>query len=566
MNSTPKKLTLFAGLCLLLLLTNGCFDTKEDFTINPDGSGKVVHECTFQTVNLGDQKPDPDQALRDAVREVLEQSKGVEAWRNVSFKTLDDGRLFFRGTAYFKDLSRLEIHNQTMLEFGWKKTADGGAILDLRTNKSDTLAGGTLPDGGMMEVTAAKKTQPAATNKLSPEELSKKIRQERAQFQQTKPMLAGFLGNLKQTAVFHLPGKIVSSSNFAKDASGALMLKFEGAKLLAVMEKLINDDEWCRKNGGTGFDNLQDKPMMDDEINQLVFGEKAPVRATIASGTAPLFNYATEVAAAKTDYAKTQKELGVGADSSGSTEPAAPPAQGGALKNVKVVGIRLVTQSDQKRNLRPFNYDTEYSLALLVEFPGSVQSVSEESAVETALADDGSSLLPDSEWNRKVHFPQLSTDKTAAILEFKLKVPGNGVKGLKELSGRLHYNVSSGAREVDLGFEDLKAGAAGTELGARIESIKDGWQKDGSQMMDLRLNTNPDGIKSLSLVVDGTKTALRQNGYGGGGNSYTFTYESKPAFPAKGRLVAEVYDKLQAFEAPFKLENVTLLGASMKSE
>jgi hypothetical protein len=565
MNSIFKKLTSFAGLCLLLL-TSGCFDTKEDFTINPDGSGKVVHECTFQTINLGDQKPDPDEALRSAVREVLEQSKGVEAWRDVSFKTLDDGRLFFRGTAYFKDLSKLEIHNQTMLEFDWKTTSAGSAILDLRTNKSDTLAGSTLPDGSKMEVTVEKKTQPASTNKLSSEELSKKIRQERAQFQQAKPMIAGILGNMKQTAVFHLPGKIVNSSNFTKDPSGALMLKFDGAKLLEVMEKLINDDEWCRKHNGTGFDDMQGKPAMDDEINQLVFGEKAPVRAAIASGTAPLFNYAAEVGAAKTEYARTQMELGVGPDSSGSTEPTAPPAQGGALKNVKVVGVRLVTQSDQKRNLRPFNYDTEYSLALLVEFPGSVQSVTDESAVETALADDGSSLLPDSEWNRKVHFPQISTDKTAAILEFKLKVPGSGVRGLKELSGRLHYNVSSGTREVDLGMENLKAGATGAELGARIESIKDGWKKDGSQIMDLRLNTKPDGIKSLSVVVDSTKIPLRQNGYGGGGNSYTFTYESKQAFPAKGRLMAEVYDKLQAFEVHFKLEDITLLGASMKSE
>ena len=51
MNSTAKKITLSAGLGLLLF-AGGCFDTTEDFTVNPDGSGKVVHECTFQSVNL----------------------------------------------------------------------------------------------------------------------------------------------------------------------------------------------------------------------------------------------------------------------------------------------------------------------------------------------------------------------------------------------------------------------------------------------------------------------------------------------------------------------------------
>jgi len=69
MNSLAKKLFLSTGLALLLL-TSGCFDTQEDFTLNPDGSGKVVHECTFQSLNLngnGDNE-DPGKALTNAVR------------------------------------------------------------------------------------------------------------------------------------------------------------------------------------------------------------------------------------------------------------------------------------------------------------------------------------------------------------------------------------------------------------------------------------------------------------------------------------------------------------------
>jgi hypothetical protein len=230
---------------------------------------------------------------------------------------------------------------------------------------------------------------------------------------------------------------------------------------------------------------------------------------------------------------------------------------------VKVAGVRLVRFSDQKRNLRPFNDDAGYSIALLVEFPGSVQSVSDETLVEAAVADDGSSLLSDSDWNCKAHFPSLSSDKTAAMLEFALKVPDSGVKGLKELSGHISYRVSGGIKEVDLGIEELKAGAKGAELGARIESIKDGWQKNGSQEMELKLNLKPDDIKSLSLVVDGEKTPLTQRGYSGGGSSYTVTYESKEAFPPKAHLVAEIYDQLQNFDAPFKLENISLLGESI---
>jgi len=78
--------------------------------------------------------------------------------------------------------------------------------------------------------------------------------------------------------------------------------------------------------------------------------------------------------------------------------------------------------------------------------------------------------------------------------------------------------------------------------------------------MSLHLETTPDGLKSVSLVADGEKTVLSQRGYGGGNGAYDFNYECKTNFPANGRIVVEVFDKMQTFEAPFKLENLTLLG------
>ena len=555
MKSIAKKITLSAGLGLLLL-TSGCFDTKDDYTLNPDGSGKVVHECTFQAVNLnaGNENEDPGKALTNAVREVLQQTKGVEAWRDVTFKTLDDGRLYFRGTAYFKELAKLDIPNQTMLEFDWKKSADGGAVLTLRTNKSDT----ETSEG----VSIHHMKQKSPPKNMTPEELDKRIKQQRGQFQQSKPMLAGFLGAMKHAVVFHLPGKVSSSANFTNDGTGNLAIKFDGAKMMEVMEKLINDDEWCRKHNGTGFDDMQEKPAMNEEMNQFLFGEKAPVSATVAGAAKPLFDYAAEVGAATKEYAQTKKALRVGSSASADEAPEinAAPATGG-LKSIRVVGVSLNTKLDE--NLPAFNnWDASYAVSLLVEFSGAVQSVTDETVVETVTADDGASLLPDSDWNRKVHFPKLAKDKTAAILEFKLNLPASGVKGLKELSGHVQYRVSSGTKEIDLGLDGLTAGATGTNLNAEIKSIKEGWQKNGSQEMSLHLKTSPDAIKSMSLVVDGNKTVLRQNGYGGGNGAFDFTYESKTNFPANGRLVAEVYDKVQTFEAPFKLENISLLGTS----
>jgi hypothetical protein len=78
--------------------------------------------------------------------------------------------------------------------------------------------------------------------------------------------------------------------------------------------------------------------------------------------------------------------------------------------------------------------------------------------------------------------------------------------------------------------------------------------------MELKLNLAVEEIKSVTLVAGANKTVLERSGYFGGGNSCTITLTSKQAFPAQARLTAEVYDKLQTFEVPFKLENITLLG------
>jgi hypothetical protein len=545
-NSLSRFLTGAACLGALTLLT-GCFETKDEFTLNPDGSGKVIHECSFQKVSLGGDDEMTEDALKEAIGKVLTEAKGVEAWRDVSYKRLDDGRLYFKGTAYFTNLNTLDIPNQTMLEFAWQKTT-GGAVLTLRTNKSDR-ADGVSGD-----------TKPVDLTNLTPAERAQKLKEERAKFQQAKAMMNAFMGSMKHDAVFRLPGSVTESSNFSREPGGAVRVQFEGAKLMSAMESLINNDEWAAQNleslGG------QAKPRMDDELNGLVFSTNGPVRVTVRGGQ-PLFNYATEVAAAKLETEKIQKQLNLGS----TTITAAAPAQGGAVKGVKVVGVRLVSDlGDQDKEFRPFNYDAGYTLALQVDFPGSILGLTDESKFTAALADDGSSLLQTSEWKRKISWPKLSGDRTSALIEVELKLPAPGVRGLKELSAQLQYQVASTTKEVDLGFTEIKADAKGTELGAQIKAIKPGWKNDGSQQMELKLNLTKESLKSVRLVVDGATTELERRGYSGGGNIYTFTYESKTGFPTKGKLVAEVYDQLQTFDTSFKLENISLLGVPVSGK
>lgn len=530
-----RAVTSGLGLAFALLLSS-CYETKQDFMINPDGSGKVRHECTFQSVSLNNENDTSVEALQAAIAKIVTDSKGVDAWTDVSFKRLEDGRIWFLGTAYFKKLEELEIPNQSMLQFAWKNQGGGKAELALDLKKSKNP-----------------KPKPDAA-KLTPEERAKKNKDERAKFQQSKPMVTAMLGTLKQDVSFKLPGKVETRSNFKPTPSGTLGLSFEGAKMIDALEKLMADDAWLEKHG---FDT-QDTPALDAELGGLLFGEKAPVKATVSGATAPLFNYAAEVAAALKGAEKLQKQLGA--------VSIAPPAKGDALKSIKVVGVRMVAPVDKKLDIRPFNYDAGYTLAVLAELPGSVLDVTDKSSITTATASDGSSLLKgERDWDRRLVFPKLSADKSSVMFDMELKLPEPSVKGIKEVSGTLQYRVSGAAKEIDLGLKSLKAGDKGTELGASIEKIKEGWQKDGSQDMELKLKLKPGDLKSAFIVVDGVKTEIKRNGHSSSGGTTTFTFASKTAFPEKGSIVLEIHDKVQTFDVPFKLENLSLLGTPMVS-
>jgi hypothetical protein len=528
-----KASTLLGGLAALVLLS-GCFETKQEFTLNPDGSGKVVHKSVFQTMNMSGSTRDAGKQTKAAVAELIRQSKGVEAWRDVSYEVLDDGRISFRGTAYFPSLSALDIPNQTMLEFDWARDGGTGTL---------TLRAKDGPED---------KNPPPAAENLTPQQAALKIKEGRAKYQQMKPMMAMIVGTMKHDVVFHLPGRPGKSSAFRQDGSGTLSLQFSGAKMLEAMDALINDDAWMARNSGVM--DPDSAPPMDEEMSRLLFGEKGPVQAAVSGLGAAVFDYEGEVAAAREEFTALMRELGVG------PATAAAPAQSGELKSVRVVGVRFVREMEEGLDVRAFNEEPGYTLSLLAELPGSVLGMTDECVLETAIADDGTDLLPESEWSRRISFPNLSENKAWVIFDARLNLPGPGVKGLRELAGRLQYIVATGTKEVDLGFKQLAAGAEGSELGALIESIGAANGKDGPQNVELKLDLKPDAIKALFLVSGKNRTELNRNGYSGYNDSYTYTYESENGFPAKARLVAEVFAEMQTFNAPFKLENLTLLG------
>ena len=125
-----RSAVLFAALWAVV----GCNGvSKEVYTLNPDGTGKVEFKLVQQLespMQLGDGGgKSKDEKARDRVRNVLDASEGVEAWSDVTYKTAkinDEWRVLIRGTAYFRDPSKVKFAEQDrVLRARWTRGRNG---------------------------------------------------------------------------------------------------------------------------------------------------------------------------------------------------------------------------------------------------------------------------------------------------------------------------------------------------------------------------------------------------------------------------------------------------------
>ncbi len=543
MERTVCALSMILAVCLMA----GCFESNQEYTLNPDGSGKVIHEVLFQPVdlNMGETPDNPEKELKKTVQSILTDSSGVDAWKDISFKRTEDGKIFFKGTAYFPDLSKLSLKLGEVKQSGsnpvWKKTPSGDMVLALKGEDEKKKGKGEAPP-----------------KPLTDAQIRRKIAQEKAQFQKMKPMLAAMLSTLKQKMTFHLPGIKKKVTNFTENPDGSFTITFDGAKMIEIIDAMFKDEKWMAEMIQNKGGIMDEGPAMDAKTNEILFGQKGPIEAVMGAPQSPLFDYRTEMAAAKAGYPALLKRLGMA-----SALPA-KPATGEGFKSIKVGGVRIVRFSDSDQGIRPFNYDAGYTLALVGRLPGAVLEV-KGGKLEKAVSLSGDDLLPKRDWDRKINFPRLSKDKTAVIFEVNVALPGEKAKGFKEISGKLEYVVAGGSKEVDLGFTGYKAGAQGKAFKAAIKSIKESKWEKGHEVLALELQLASDALKSTRFLDgQGNPLNVSRQSTMSSGDTMVAQYDIEGQFPEKGRIVMEVFDALKRFEIPFSLKDVSLTGQPLK--
>ncbi len=537
-----KKLNIIF-LLLIMILFFGCIETKQKYTLNPDGSGKVIVESLFQQMNItmgGGEDREPEIQMKKAIKKIIEKSKGVDVWKDIKYKLKDDGRIWFKGTAYFKDLSKLELHDMSMMRADFYKSKKDEMVLELKDEKESTKS----------------KSQKIKQEKMTEDEIKKMVLKQKAGYQQMKPMLTAFLSTMKMDSTFKLPGKIKNFINFKKEKDRTVSIVFKGEKLLKVLDSFTSDDKWWRKQVKAGKDMKQDSLFFDPMINEKLFGEKGPIKVTISRKFKPLFKYKSEVAKARKKYPGIIKELKIK-----KKEITKPLAKGGKFKSLKVGGIKIVRISDWEKNIRAFYSEKGYTLSLVGELPGAVLKITG-GKLKKAITDNGKSVLPEDEWKRDIKFYTLSKDKTSVNFELEMKLPSSRVKKFKEISGYLEYISASGLKKTDLGISKFKEGTRGKKYGAIIKSVKESqWQK-GSYNLELDMDVSIDSVKSITFYnKDKTTLDAYELSRGPIGNKKSkFIFSYKGTFPDRGSIIIKIYEKTKKYSIPFKLKNLSLLG------
>ncbi|QQL45507.1 hypothetical protein [Sulfuriroseicoccus oceanibius] len=535
---------------LAALVLASCVDEEREFTLNPDGSGKVKVVATFSTdsvISFNGESDSPEKRAKDAVKATLEDSRGVMTWADVSYEVLEGKKVKFEGTAYFPDINKLRIKvGSTKLDTFQPEMVTQDGVVTITCPAKDKSEGGDGDVGIKIGPTGGDADQPEWST-LSKEGQDARLAEVKAELSKMRMMIAGLAADMSNRVVFHLPADPQGVTNFEKSGERTLRVEQSGEQLLAAVDKLLADDEQLRGLLASGHNVMKDGPPAE-----LMLGAKGDPTLRFAANAQPQFDYAKEQEAAATAFPQMMKDLGL-------VVVMAPPMKDGAkLENVRLAGVQMATKQVD-RNLRPFNRSQGMSLAFVAELPGSVFSAGEGKLTRFVM-EGGEDMMPESEWSRKPKNIEVSEDGKWLKFEVQAdKLPTNAIT-VKELAGEIECMSSGGSEWLDLGFASLKEGAKGNLYNAEVKKVGEHSYNEGKYEVSVFFELEREVIKDVKFYdADGMEIPTSQNGASWGGKQTTldFTFDEYP--PVNAKVKAEIYTDLLRINVPFQLENVVII-------
>jgi hypothetical protein len=316
-----KKIGYFLGVFMVVSLLSGCLSmqSKSVVILNPDMSGKCTYEIKMgkdlagiMSLPKGDmfglnglsenttKKRPSDPAL--ALASKILSSPTIEAWKDVQFGMIKKDTVFFRGTAYFKDITKISL---SMLDSTVKvyKDEQGNMVLEISEMKDKKDS-----------------TKTTLASDSIAKNLGKGLFKDMGMSDIMHYYMASLVKGMDVRSTYQLPGKIVSCSNFVRKSDNSVEIHLTGDAVINVLDTLMESDDLASQLYSKYYSSLglagSVKTGDEDKnksyfYNKLLYGEDKPVKVVFKNETKMVFDYNKEVAEAKASYAKFIRTSGI---------------------------------------------------------------------------------------------------------------------------------------------------------------------------------------------------------------------------------------------------------------
>ena len=257
-------------LIVCMLPIAGCIQGQATVSLNSDGSGKlnievVIDPCCAQIQGSG---WGAYRTYLTQIKDSLLQSEGIDAWSQVEWKALQNGKYYFKGQAYFNSIDNVVIHlgqYKANLKAIFIKDANGN-ILEIQ---SDKIQADEKPWG---------KQNSALRYKLFSVDMAE--------------ILRGFRLDL----IFILPQKAEKITGFDTIDEQTVHYLLSGKKMIYLLE-YIRQNSLYQLPERWNYNKLK---FFNNELISLYLDKIEPLHVQFA-GNSNVFDFAQEKAAAKKD-------------------------------------------------------------------------------------------------------------------------------------------------------------------------------------------------------------------------------------------------------------------------
>jgi tetratricopeptide (TPR) repeat protein len=301
----------------------GCIQGQATVSLNSDGSGKMIIELAIDPCSSQIQGNEwgTYRTYLTQIKDSLLQSEGIDAWSQVEWKNLPNGKFYFKGMAYFNSIDEVVIHlgqTKANLKAIFLKENSHANILEMKSDKIQAVE------------KSWEKQNSALRYKLFSADMTE------------------ILNEFRLDLIFILPAKAEKLSGFESIDEQTIHYLFSGKKMTYLLE-YIRQNSLYQLPERWNYNRMQ---FFNNELIPLYLDKTESLHVEFA-GNSNIFDFAKEKAASKKDIIEIIDRL-----------------DGDAVKakiEHQLAEKQIVTQKPSEPRRPEFDIETKFRNALVYE-------------------------------------------------------------------------------------------------------------------------------------------------------------------------------------------------------